>query len=151
MRKYARQSHILKLIKLHEIETQEELSALLKRDGFDITQATVSRDLKELGLIKALTRNGRYKYATMETNFDALRERLTNIFKNSVLAIESSGRMIIIKTIAGAAQITASAIDVLDLNEIIGTIAGDDTVFIAISDAADLEKVKAEFHKNIEQ
>ncbi|BES65322.1 arginine repressor [Gottschalkiaceae bacterium SANA] len=151
MRKYARQSHILKLIKLHEIETQEELSALLKRDGFSITQATVSRDLKELGLIKALTRNGRYKYATMEANFDALRERLTNIFKNSVLAINSSGRMIIIKTISGAASITASAIDVLDLQEIIGTIAGDDTVFIAISDQADMEGIKDEFHKIIEK
>lgn len=151
MRKYARQSHILKLIKLHEIETQEELSALLKRDGFTITQATVSRDLKELGLIKALTRNGRYKYATMETNFDALRERLTNIFKNSVLAIDSSGRMVIIKTISGAASITASAIDVLDMHEIIGTIAGDDTVFIAISDQADLDGIKAEFHKIIEK
>lgn len=134
MKKYTRQRIILGLIEKYEIETQEELSDYLLKKGIDITQATISRDIKELRLVKVLTPSGKYKYATMDSQQDGANERLTKIFKSSVLSVNKAENIIVIRTLPGAAQVCASAVDNFKLDGIAGTIAGDDTIFIAISE-----------------
>ncbi|MBE6082603.1 MULTISPECIES: arginine repressor [Tissierellales] len=132
MKKYQRQSKILELIENFEIETQEDLSNYLKRAGIDITQATISRDIKELRLVKVLSKNGKYKYALMEDNKEGTTERLIKIFKSSVIDFNVAENIIIIKTLPGAAQVCASAIDTAKIDGIAGSIAGNDTIFVAI-------------------
>ena len=132
MKKYQRQSKILELIENFEIETQEDLSNYLKRAGIDITQATISRDIKELRLLKVLSKNGKYKYALMEDNKEGTTERLIKIFKSSVIDFNVAENIIIIKTLPGAAQVCASAIDTAKIDGIAGSIAGNDTIFVAI-------------------
>jgi transcriptional regulator of arginine metabolism len=128
--KYSRHARILEIIENNEIETQEELAEYLKRTGINVTQATVSRDIKELRLIKVLARNGHYKYASMKQQESAVSDRLVKIFKDSILSIDYSGNMVVLKTLTGAANAACAAIDALDIKDIIGTIAGDDTIFI---------------------
>ncbi|MEW9123615.1 MAG: arginine repressor [Thermotaleaceae bacterium] len=132
--KYSRHARILEIIENNEIETQEELADLLKNSGIHVTQATVSRDIKELRLIKVLAKNGRYKYASMKQQESAISDRLVKIFKDSILSIDYAGNIIVLKTLSGAANAACAAIDALDIRDIVGTIAGDDTIFILIRD-----------------
>ncbi len=149
MKKYTRQTKILELISKSEVETQEELAEALKNMGIDVTQATISRDIKELRLVKVMSKSGRYKYATIGQSQEGITDRLNKIFENSVVSIDNAMNMVIIKTIPGAAQICASAIDFMGIDEIVGTIAGDDNVFVAIRDMEHVEHVLQEFKKNI--
>ncbi|AFS78399.1 arginine repressor ArgR [Gottschalkia acidurici 9a] len=139
MKKYARQSKILELIENNEIETQEDLADHLKRLKIDVTQATVSRDIRELRLVKVLSSTGKYKYAPIGQSTEGTTDRLIKIFKNSIISVNIAGHMLVVKTLPGAAQICASAVDSLGMEEIAGSIAGDDTIFVAISD---IDKVK---------
>ena len=132
MKKYNRQSIILDLIENYEIETQEELAARLLEKGIQITQATISRDIKELRLVKVLTSNKKYKYATMDSQQDGIDKQFLKIFKNSVLGIEKAENIIVVKTLPGTAHACASTLDNLSIDGIRGTIAGYDTIFIAI-------------------
>lgn len=147
MKKYARQAKILELIENFEIETQEELADYLKRSGIDVTQATVSRDIRELRLVKVLTKSGKYKYAAMGQSPEGTSDRLIKIFRNSIVSIEVAGHLMVVKTLPGAAQICASAVDSLGIEEIIGTIAGDDTLFIAISNQEKINDIVNIFNK----
>lgn len=149
MKKYARQSKILELIKSTEIETQEDLAGALKKTGIDVTQATVSRDIRELKLVKVAISEGRYKYHTMENNVEGSSERLIKILKSSMVSVNVAENMIIIKTIPGAAQICASAIDTLGIDEVLGTIAGDDTIFIAVDGKDTANIIVKDFNKFI--
>ena len=149
MKKYTRQTKILELISKSEVETQEELADALKSMGIDVTQATISRDIKELRLVKVMSKSGKYKYATIGQSQEGITDRLNKIFENSVVSIDNAMNMIIIKTIPGAAQICASAIDYMGIDEIVGTIAGDDNVFVAVRDMAHVDLVLQEFKKNI--
>ncbi|MDD2574150.1 MAG: arginine repressor [Bacillota bacterium] len=128
--KIARHAKILELIENKEIETQEELAEELKTCGFNITQATVSRDIKELRLIKILSDTGKYKYATIKAHDSELADRHVKVFIDSVLKVDYATNMVVMKTIPGAAQGAAAAIDALDWSEVVGTIAGDDTIFV---------------------
>ena len=129
--KINRLSKILELIEKNEINTQEELALKLKESGFNVTQATISRDIKELKLIKISTGNGNYKYATMDDNKDNIYvNKMMDLFKNSVLSIEQVKNFILVKTTSGAASGAAEFIDNCEFNGIAGTIAGDDTIFI---------------------
>ena len=128
--KYSRHSRILEIIENEEIETQEDLASSLRDCGFNVTQATVSRDIKELRLIKVLTKDGRYKYATIKQHENTITERFIKIFKDSVVSIDNAENIIVIKTLIGAANAAAAALDALDIKEAVGTIAGDDTIFI---------------------
>lgn len=150
MKKYNRQGKILELIKSFEIETQEELTSQLKNMGINVTQATVSRDIKELGLVKVLSKSGKYKYVAIDNNQDHSLDRLINIFKNSIISIKPAGQLLVIKTLPGAAQVSGSAIDALGIDEIIGTIAGDDTVFLAISKLENVNNVVDYFYELLE-
>jgi len=149
MKKYTRQTKILELISKREVETQEELAEGLKAMGIDVTQATISRDIKELRLVKVMSKNGKYKYATIGQSQEGITDRLYKIFENSVVSIDNAMNIVVIKTIPGAAQICASAIDYMGVDEIVGTLAGDDTVFVAIRSLDAVEYVLQEFKKNI--
>ncbi len=143
--KYTRHKKILGIIKNKEIETQEELSNELKKQGLNVTQATVSRDIKELRLIKILTKNGKYKYATLNGQDNILSDRLVKIFKNSIISIDYAGNILVMKTLTGSAQAAAATIDVVGLEEVVGTIAGDDTIFLAIRDIDKMEGIIEHF------
>ena len=143
--KYTRHKKILGIIKNQEIETQEELSNELKKEGLNVTKATVSRDIKELRLIKILTKNGKYKYATLNGQDNILTDRLVKIFKNSIISIDYAGNILVMKTLTGSAQAAAAAIDAVGLEEVIGTIAGDDTIFLAIRDIDKMEDIIEHF------
>lgn len=121
---------ILKVIEQQDIGTQEELLVALKAHGLDVTQATVSRDIKELGLIKSMGRNGRYRYtAPKAANNDAVKN-FHSIIAPSVLWVDYAMNTVVIKCYAGMAQAVCAAIDTMDLNGVVGTLAGDDTIFV---------------------
>ncbi len=136
--KYSRHSKILEIINKHEIETQEDLARNLCDNGFNVTQATVSRDIKELRLIKVLTREGRYKYATLKQHESSMSDRFRKLFRDSVISFDFAGNMIVIKTLVGAANAAAAAMDALDLEDVVGSIAGDDTIFVLIRDVENI-------------
>lgn len=133
MKKHTRQRIILDIIKENEIETQEELAEHLLDRKINITQATISRDIKELRLVKVLTSKEKYKYATIDSQYDGIDSKLNNIFNATVLSVEKTESLIILKTLSGAAKLCASTIDNSCIEGVAGTIAGEDTVFIAIS------------------
>lgn len=139
--KISRHAKILEIIEKHPTETQEELAEELKKSGFNVTQATVSRDIKELKLVKVLDENGIYKYAALREHDSMLNERLVKVFAESVLSIDYAGNIVVLKTFSGAANAACEAIDVLDFKEIVGTIAGDDTIFALVRNAESVEYV----------
>lgn len=149
MKKYTRQLKILEMITSSEIETQEELAEGLKAINIDVTQATISRDIKELRLIKTVSKSGRQKYATIAQSQEGIAERLNKMFENSVVSIDNALNLIIIKTIPGAAQICASAIDYMGLESVAGTLAGNDSVFIAVKSLEAVDHIMEEFRKVI--
>jgi transcriptional regulator of arginine metabolism len=128
--KIARHAKIIEIIQAKEVETQEQLAEELRGTGFDITQATISRDIKELKLIKVMNSHGTHKYATISPEDTFLSKKLVNIFCQTVLYVDHVDKFVVLKTIAGAAPAAAEALDSLKFNGIVGTIAGDNTVFI---------------------
>jgi len=145
--KYSRHAKILEIIDHTEIETQEELAELLKHSGINVTQATVSRDIKELRLIKVLAKNGRYKYASMKQQESAISDRLVKMFKDSILSIDYSGNILVLKTLTGSANAACAALDAFEIKEIIGTIAGDDTIFILTRENENMQELAEKFKK----
>lgn len=139
--KISRHAKILEIIEKHPTETQEELAEELKKCGYNITQATVSRDIKELKLVKVLDENGIYRYASLKEQDSILNERLVKVFAESVLSVDFSGNMVVVKTFSGAANAAAETIDVLDFKEVVGTLAGDDTIFILVRNQENVETV----------
>ncbi len=130
--KSKRHSKIIEIINSKAIETQEELAEELKSAGFEVTQATVSRDIKTLRLIKIQDSDGKYKYAIIKQDKNDMVEKLSSILINTVLTVENIDKMVVVKTISGSASAAAEAIDRLELGEIVGTIAGDNTIFILV-------------------
>lgn len=147
MKKYVRQRTILNIIKEKEIETQEELAQCLLEEDIDITQATISRDIKELRLVKVLTSNGNYKYANMDSKAKGIDQRLKDIFKTTVLKVDKADNLLVIKTISGAANLCAKAIDSLSLEGVVGTIAGQDTIFVALKSDKFFKSVELEIQE----
>ena len=132
--KSERHAMILNLIETTNVETQEELADMLKQRGICVTQATVSRDIKELRLIKVLAENGGYNYATVDKAEAGMKERFVRIFGDSVVGINTSANLVIVKTLSGSANAAAEAVDSMHWNDIVGTMAGDNTIFIAARD-----------------
>ncbi len=143
--KSARHAIILDIIEHYDIDTQEELAARLREQGVKVTQATVSRDIKELRLIKVLSDDGNYKYATVDKAEAGLKDRFISIFAHSVLSMTATGHLVIVKTISGTAGAATEAIDSLRWDEIAGTIAGDNTIFIAVKEGADANELIRRF------
>ena len=127
-----RQKQILSLISEHEITTQEELIEKLRESGYNVTQATVSRDIKQLKLIKIAGENDTYKYAVSgNENVVAVNAKYTNILMETVTEIDYAGHLVVVKTFNGMAMAAGAAIDAMKWSGVLGCIAGDDTVFIA--------------------
>jgi len=143
--KNARQTAILSIIEQNDIETQEELAGKLKEMGIAVTQATVSRDIKELRLLKVLSGSGGYKYATADKAEHGLSERFVRMFKDSVLSINFAGNIVVIKTLSGSANVAAEAIDSMHLPEILGTMAGDNTILAVVQNEEEAAKTVNRF------
>lgn len=134
MKKYNRQRLILDLIEKQEVKTQEELSDLLKENGVNATQATISRDIKELRISKVQTPSGEYKYTIIDTVHDSLNDRLHKIFRSAVLSVQHNGEMVIVQTVAYSATVCGLTITNAKLDNIAGIVTGHDTIFIAVKD-----------------
>lgn len=139
--KTVRQVAILDIIEKNDIETQEELADALRQRGIKVTQATVSRDIKELRLLKVLTPMGAYKYATADKAENGLSERFIRMLAESLLSVAASENLIVVKTLNGSANVAAEALDSLHWPEILGSIAGDNTILLVIRSQADVPSV----------
>ena len=128
--KSKRHTKILEIISEKDIETQEELADELKRAGYDVTQATVSRDIKILKLIKMQGASGNYKYAASSKESKDINDKLSSILANAAVSVENVDNFVVVKTLTGSASAAAEAIDTLFDTEVAGTIAGDNTIFI---------------------
>lgn len=129
--KKGRHSKIIELIQNKEISTQDELLLELRACGYNVTQATVSRDIKELQLIKILSSSGKYCYAVSSVKQVDIKSSLEPLFSTSVLSVDFAQNLVVIKTVSGMAQAVCTSIDAAGFDEVIGSIAGDDTIFLA--------------------
>lgn len=143
--RYSRQNKILDIISSHEVETQDRLVELLKKAGYQATQATISRDIKELQLIKTLSPSGRYKYTAATTQEQPVSERFVAIFKETIKSIDSSGNLIVVKTLSGCAPAAAEAIDTMKFQHVIGSIAGDNTILLVADDPQNVPELVDHF------
>lgn len=141
MKKYNRQRLILDLIDQKEIHTQEELAELLREQGIHATQATISRDIKELRISKVQTLKGDYKYTVLDTVHDSLNERLHKIIRSSILSIYHNGNMVIIETVMYCAPVVSMTITNAKLENVAGIVSGYDTLFIAPTDISALDTI----------
>ncbi len=127
-----RHAMILRLIEENAVDTQEQLAELLKQAGIQATQATISRDIKELRLSKVLSDNGTYRYAVMDRQETGITDRMVRIFAASVVSFAAADNLIVVKTLSGSANAAAELIDSLGSPDIAGTLAGDNTIFVAV-------------------
>ena len=148
--KTKRQTKMLELIKKHDIETQEELSDYLQKEGYQVTQATVSRDIRELKLTKVAMSNGRQKYAALTEANEDLSEKYTRAFRDAFVSMDMAQNILVIKTVSGMAMAVAAAIDAMHLHEIVGCIAGDDTIMCAVRSVDDTIAVMSRLRKLVE-
>ncbi|MBU3159684.1 arginine repressor [Clostridium frigoris] len=149
--KISRHAKIIEIIQAKEVETQEQLAEELKNNGFDITQATVSRDINELKLIKVVNAYGTYRYVTSSQGDSFLSNKLANIFSQTVLYVDHVDKFIVLKTISGAGAAAAEALDSLKFNGIVGTVAGDNTVFILVRKEEDTKEIIQKVKKMISE
>ncbi len=147
--KTVRQVAILDIIEKQDIETQEELAEALRIRGIKVTQATVSRDIKELRLLKVLTPTGAYKYATADKAENGLTDRFIRMLAESLLSVASSGNLIVVKTLSGSANVAAEALDSLHWPEILGSLAGDNTILLIIRTPEEVPAVMARIQEMI--
>ena len=147
--KTVRQMAILDIIDKKDVETQEELAEALRLRGIKVTQATVSRDIKELRLLKVMTPSGAYKYATADKAENGLSDRFIRMLAESLLSVASSNNLIVVKTLNGSANVAAEALDSLHWPEILGTLAGDNTILLIIRTEAEVPAVMARLKEMI--
>ena len=144
--KTKRQTKMLELIKKHDIETQEELSDYLQKEGYQVTQATVSRDIRELKLTKMQSDNGKQRYVVLENPRGTSAVKYVRILRDGFVSMDMAQNILVIKTVSGMAMAVAAALDAIQFHEIVGCIAGDDTIMCAIRSVDDtiivMEKIK---------
>ncbi len=147
--KKKRQTRVLELIEKEEISTQEDLLNLLSASGFDVTQATVCRDMRELNLVKMQTQNG-VRYAQTPTdNVAAVTEKYKSILSEIVTRCQIASTIVVVKTFSGMANAAAAAIDHLGWSEVVGSIAGDDTIFLATASVEDAERLLEKLNETL--
>jgi transcriptional regulator of arginine metabolism len=139
--KTRRQAKILEVIRSHDVETQEELSEYLEREGFVVTQATVSRDIRELKLTKIATENGRQKYAVLSENESGMMEKYVRVLREGFLSIDMAQNLVVVKTVSGMAGAVCAAVDAMKMDKVVGSIAGDDTLLIVIRTEEDAVRI----------
>lgn len=145
--KEQRQSKILSLIQKQEIETQEELADELEKAGFKVTQATVSRDIRELKLTKVASKNNAQKYVALTNYENQISEKVIRVFKAGFVSMDVAQNILVIRTLTGMGNAVAAAIDGFKHDEIVGTLAGDDTIFCAIRNVEEIADVIAKFQE----
>lgn len=129
--KSSRHSKILEIISEYPIETQDELLSRLKTEGYKVTQATISRDIKDLRLVKTLGSDGKYRYTEAQASSSEIRSNFDQLFLSSVVSMDLAQNIVVIKTLSGMANAVCAALDSTGNSAIVGTIAGDDTIFVA--------------------
>ncbi len=140
--KTKRQRKILELISDFDIDTQEELASKLVESGFTVTQATISRDIRELNLTKVAIKDGKQKYS-VQTNTDIIsNSKYIRVLNDGIITMDTAGNILVVKTVAGMAMAVAAAIDAMHIKEILGCIAGDDTIMCVVKHAEEINKVK---------
>ncbi|MCR1934198.1 arginine repressor [Clostridium tepidum] len=145
--KVSRHAKILEIINSKDIDTQEELAEELRKLGMNVTQATVSRDIKELKLIKVLGNTGKYKYASINHTESYMSDKLVNIFVQTVISVENIDKFIIIKTVSGSAPGAGEAMDSFGFDGIAGTIAGDNTLLAIARTAEKAQEITVKLRK----
>ena len=148
--KTKRQAKILELIEKNDIETQEELSAFLLMEGYEVTQATVSRDIRELKLTKIAMANGRQKYAILSEAGEQLSEKYVRVFRDGFLSMDMAQNILVIRTVSGMASAVCAALDAMRIPGSVGSIAGDDTIMCAIRSVEDTLAVMKKLKKIVE-
>lgn len=139
--KRKRQEKIIELIAMYDVETQEELADLLEKNGFCVTQATVSRDIREMKLSKISDGKGRQKYVALTKEDSHLGDKFLRVLQEGFVSMDMAQNILVVKTVSGMAMAVAAAIDAMRLSEIVGSIAGDDTIMIAVRTAEDTKLV----------
>ena len=145
--KSSRQDEILRIIREKDVETQEELAEELRKNGYKVTQATVSRDIKELKLIKIAGKQSTYCYAKPGRHENAVNDRMIRLLSDSLTDIDFAGQIVVVKTLSGSANVAAEAIDNMNWQEVLGTIAGDNTIFVAVRNEGDGAEIAARIRK----
>ncbi len=140
MKKKDRHQKVRELVEQYEIETQEELAQKLRESGFYVTQATVSRDIRDLKLTKISTENGKQKYTVLAHSEHGLGSKFIRVLQDGYVSMDVAQNILVVKTVSGMAMAVAAAIDAMKLKEIVGCIAGDDTIFLVLHSEADAIK-----------
>ena len=149
--KTSRHAKILELIQKNDIETQEELSAQLEKEGYHVTQDTVSKDIRELKLTKVSLNNGRQKYVALNETSEDLTAKYTRVFREGFVSMDMAQNILIVKTVSGMAMAVAAALDHMDCNEIVGSIAGDDTIMCAVRTVDDTITLMGRLRKILDE
>ena len=149
--KVSRQSKIIELINRYDIETQEELANLLLEAGYDVTQATISRDIRELKLTKIAVENDRQKYIALQRSEPGMDEKYKRVLREGFLSMDMAQNILVIKTISGMAMAVAAALDAMEIGSIVGCIAGDDTIMCAIRTVEETIPVMEKLNKIIRE
>lgn len=144
-----RHSKIIEIVGKYDVETQEELAEILNREGYNVTQATVSRDIRQLNLTK-MSENGKQKYTVIKPANVQLGDKYMRVLREGYSSMDMAQNILVIKTVAGMAMAVAAALDAMEWNEVVGTIAGDDTIMCAIRSVEDTVNVMARIHKIVD-
>jgi len=147
--KAKRQALIREIVEAQSIQTQEELAEALREHGMVVTQATVSRDIREMHLLKVLAEDGSYRYATMEKGDTGVSDRLIRMLADSVVEMNYANNLIVIRTLPGSAHVAAEAVDNLKWPEVLGTIAGDNTILVIVRSNDEVEAIIKRFRSII--
>ena len=149
--KVSRHAKIVELISQYDVETQEELAELLKKEGFKVTQATVSRDIRDLKLTKVQTEKGKQKYVVLQPEENQISEKYRRVLRDGFSSMDMAQNILVIKTVSGMAMAVAAALDALKFSEVVGCIAGDDTIMVAVRTVEDTQILMDKIHLMIER
>lgn len=149
--KKVRHKTIVELIQKYDVETQEELANYLKEAGFSVTQATVSRDIRELKLSKVPTGNGKQKYIILRQDDSHMGDKYIRVLRDGFASMDMAQNILVVKTVSGMAMAVAAALDALKFPEIVGCIAGDDTIMVAVRTVEDTQILMDKIHGMIEK
>ena len=149
--KKVRHGKIIEIIDKHDVETQEELAAYLRQAGYDVTQATVSRDIRELKLSKVPTGEGKQKYIVIKQDDSHLGDKYIRVLRDGFVSMDMAQNILVIKTVSGMAMAVAAAVDAMKFKEIVGCIAGDDTIMMAVRTVEDTQVLMEKINTMIDR
>jgi len=149
--KKIRHKAIVDIINKYDVETQDELALYLKAEGYIVTQATISRDIRELKLSKVSIGNGRQKYVVIKQDERGMEDKFTRVMRDGFVSMDMAQNILVVKTVSGMAMAVAAAIDAMKFHEVVGSIAGDDTIMVAVRTTEDTVALMNKLHKMIER